>query len=287
MQDVTAEHTTSPNKITSYVCPKCKVALRDLTCQQCGIEYPMVGGIPCFMSTDLSASDQQIRQIYDDIYRHHTEVWIDQGRADAFQAWFSALVASMPHARLLEVGCGEGALLATLPASEKFGIDPSVQALMRAKVRSSAECAVARCEQLPFPMAAFDVVLAVGVMEHFERVDDAIGEIRRVLRPGGHFIALIQTDQTRLERLGLKIRQYVIPRFRPVELFTWLRKWLRKKLHHPIVQPLRKSYSTESARECLMRNGLEPLRVINHRSEPTAPLAGSHVVILIASPRRR
>jgi ubiquinone/menaquinone biosynthesis C-methylase UbiE len=236
------------------------------------------------MSTDVNASDQEIRQVYDDIYQHHTDVWLDQGRADAFQIWFRELVSSIPHARILEVGCGEGGLLAALPASEKFGIDPSVYALMRARSRSSAECAVARCEQLPFPPAAFDAVLAVGVMEHFESIDGALSEIRRVLSPTGHFIALIQTDQTRFERAALKFRQYVFPRFRPIELSQWLRKWLRKKTQHPIVQPLRKSYTIESARESLLRNGLTTTRVVTRRTEPEAPLAGPHVVILVAAP---
>ena len=143
---------------------------------------------------------------------------------------------------------------------------------------------MARCEQLPFPSAAFDVVLAVGVMEHFESLDRALSEIRRALGPAGHFVALIQTDQTRFERAALKFRQYIFPRFRPIELSLWLRKWFRKKLHHPIVQPLRKSYTVESARESLLRNGLRTVRVINRRTEPEAPLAGPHVVILVAAP---
>lgn len=38
---------------------------------------------------------------------------------------------------------------------------------------------------LPFPDAAFDAVLNCGVLEHVENEPAALGELRRVLRPGG------------------------------------------------------------------------------------------------------
>src|SRR5256885_7377662 len=59
----------------------------------------------------------------------------------------------------------------------------------------------------PFPHECFDLVVAVGVMEHFEEPDVATAEIRRVLKPRGRYIALIQTDMTRIERLAVKARE--------------------------------------------------------------------------------
>jgi 2-polyprenyl-3-methyl-5-hydroxy-6-metoxy-1,4-benzoquinol methylase len=125
------------------------------------------------MAGAAGSSDQMLRDIYDDIYSHHTDVWVDQGRADSFQEYIADLVRALPHGRLLEIGCGEGILLAALPGTRKYGIDPSMHALQRARRRSIGEYAVARCEQLPFPSSAFDVAIAVGVMEHFENVDAA------------------------------------------------------------------------------------------------------------------
>jgi SAM-dependent methyltransferase len=235
------------------------------------------------MTGNLEPSNQAIRDIYDDIYLHHEDVWIDQGRAGDFQRYFSGLIGSLRHERLLEIGCGEGNLLATLPGTQKFGIDPSIQALRRARGRSSADCAVARCEQLPFPSGAFDVVVAVGVMEHFEKIDAAISEIRRILAPSGHYVALIQADQTKAERAALKARQFLYPNFRPYELLRWFGKWLKKKMRHPIVQPLRKSYTADSAKECLQSNGLQVTRIITQKTDPTAPLGGPHVVVLVSS----
>ena len=261
-----------------YVCPKCKGPLHDLHCERCDVRYPADHGIPCFMAGGARSSDQALRDLYDDIYRQHTDVWVDQGRSGPFQEYFAELVGSIPHEHVLEIGCGEGILLAALPGTHKYGIDPSAHALVRAQRRSNAHCAVARCEVLPFPAESFDVAVAVGVMEHFEMVDAATAEIERVLAPSGHYIVLIQTDMTCSQRLAVKVREFLFPRFRPMALI----KWLQKKLLHRIVQPLRKSYTLDSARDCLQHSGLKVTRVITRATEPDAPLGGPHVVVLVA-----
>lgn len=261
-----------------FVCPKCKGPLREFYCERCAVQYRVLDGIPCLMAGEPDSSDQVLRDIYDDIYSHHMDVWVDQGRAGSFQEYFTGLVRTVPHERLLEIGCGEGILLAALPGACKYGMDPSIHALQRARQRSSANYAVARCEQLPLPSEGLDVVIAVGVMEHFENVDAATAEIARVLTSAGHYIVLIQTDMTRGERLSVKVRELIFPRFRPIAML----KWVRKKLRHRIVQPLRKSYTIESATACLRRNGFRVTRAITRASEPTAPLGGAHVVVLVA-----
>ncbi len=261
-----------------YVCPKCKMNLTELACERCGMIYPFMDGIPCLLAAGPGEGGEELRRIYDDIYRHHEDVWIDQGRSDEFQTFFAALAGSLSTDRVLELGCGEGTVLAALAATHKYGIDPSIHALVRARNRSNADCAVARAEELPFPSASFDLVVAVGVMEHFENPDQASAEVRRVLKPAGHYIALIHTDMTLRDRIRLKAREFLYPRPRPMAMV----KWLRKKIWHPIVQPLRKSYSIATARECLERNGLALKQIITLETRPDAPLAGRHVVILVA-----
>jgi SAM-dependent methyltransferase len=261
-----------------YACPKCKIQLSQFVCQQCGVTYPIVHGIPCFLVARPGDGGEELRRTYDDIYRHHEDVWIDQGRSERFQSYFRDLAGSLSTDRILELGCGEGTLLAALAAAHKYGIDPSIHALVRARKKSAAECAVARAEELPFPSGSFDLVIAVGVMEHFERPDEATAEIRRVLAPSGHYVALIHTDMTASDRLALKAREFLYPRPRPVALI----KWIRKKIWHPIVQPLRKSYTIDTARRCLEQNGLTVRQIVTRENQPDAPLAGRHVVILVA-----
>ena len=261
-----------------YACPKCKAPLVELTCRQCGVTYPVLQEIPCFLLAQPGDSGEELRRTYDRIYSHHEDVWIDQGRSEQFQSYFGELSRSFSTNRILELGCGEGTLLSALTASNKYGIDPSIHALVRARKRSAADCAVARAEELPFPDSSFDLVIAVGVMEHFEKPDEATAEVRRVLSPGGHYIALIHIDSTTRDRLYLKAREFFFPRPRPVALV----KWIRKKIWHPIVQPLRRSYTIDSARDCLERNGLAIKQLITLETQPDAPLAGRHVVILVA-----
>jgi SAM-dependent methyltransferase len=260
-----------------YVCPLCKGPLTDLACPNCAVSYPVVQGIPCFLSN--SESRRRISEIYDAIYQHHTDVWLDQGRSGKFLDYFRELVESMPHERLLEVGCGEGTLLAALSATHKFGIDPSLHALIRARGRAGANCAVTRAEELPFPAGSFDVVVSVGVMEHFAEPELATAEIFRVLAPTGHYIALIHTDMSLAQRARLKAREFLFPRPRPMALFAWI----VKKVRHPIVQPLRKSYTIESARACLVGAGFTIARIITNKTDPSAPLAGAHVIIFVAN----
>ncbi len=87
----------------------------------------------------------------------------------------------MAPGSLLEVGCGEGALLADMRHAPKCGIDPSIQALIRAAQRKTGSAlAVATAEQLPFSDRSFDAVTAVGVTEFLADTDSALTEISRV-----------------------------------------------------------------------------------------------------------
>lgn len=239
----------------------------------------MYDGIPCFIPGSAPSDGPDVRQVYDEIYRNHQDAWVDQGRSTDFINYFCGLARACSQNRVLEIGCGEGALLAAITATHKFGIDPSINALRRAKSRSNSECAVARSETLPFPTASFDLIVTVGVMEHFEDPEGATREICRVLSDAGRYIALIQTDLSTPQRFLLKFRQYIFPRFRPIELA----RWARKKLRNRIVQPFRKSYTIDGARGCIERSGLQVKEIITQATHPTAPFAGSHVVIFVAS----
>jgi ubiquinone/menaquinone biosynthesis C-methylase UbiE len=264
-----------------YVCPKCKGPLAEDRCSTCQVTFPVIDGIPCFLTETAGHGALRLREIYDGIYSHHVDAWVDQGRSEPFLKYLCELAESSLNDKVLEIGCGEGMLLAALTGAAKFGIDPSVQALLRAKRRSRADCAVARAEALPFPPECFDVIVAIAVMEHFEDPDAATAEIQRVLKPSGRYITLIQTDISRFERLAVKVREYLFPRFRPIALL----RWVGKKLRHRIVQPHRRSYTVATARQCLERNGLEVTQTITRKSEPRAPLAGDHVLILVSRNR--
>ena len=92
-------------------------------------------------------------------------------------------------AEVLDAGMGPGRLLVELAQRDwvVHGIDASaemVAAARRRLPRDAARLIHGRIESLPFPDASFDAAVATGVLE-YANVGHALGELRRVLRPGG------------------------------------------------------------------------------------------------------
>src|SRR5271165_293769 len=113
--------------------------------------------------------------------------------------WYRALHARMAqalagvHGLVLDAGCGTGGLLAFLrrhrPDLALAGVEWAEQAGRRAAVKSGAAIARGSVNALPFADGCFDAVLAADVLCH-GAVDPplALGEFRRVLRPGGRLV---------------------------------------------------------------------------------------------------
>jgi ubiquinone/menaquinone biosynthesis C-methylase UbiE len=96
--------------------------------------------------------------------------------------------------RLLDIGCGTGALLELLARRgdgvELAGLDPSAEmlAVARPKLPGEVRLVQGAAEQLPFADATFDVAVSNSAFHYFERPGEALREMRRVLRPGGHVV---------------------------------------------------------------------------------------------------
>ncbi|MBF4768404.1 class I SAM-dependent methyltransferase [Nocardioides agariphilus] len=99
--------------------------------------------------------------------------------------------------RVLEVGPGTGGFAArvavALPGVRLTAIDQSTRfvELTRARGIDAREGDV---QELPFGDEAFDVVAALWMLYHVPDVARALGEVRRVLRPGGLFVAATNGD---------------------------------------------------------------------------------------------
>ena len=104
-----------------------------------------------------------------------------------------------PGETVLDIGCGAGvdAIIAAKmvgPSGRVTGIDLVPEMLARA--RENARLArVANVtfqessgEQLPFPANSFDVVISNGVFNLVVDKAKALGEVFRVLKPGGRFL---------------------------------------------------------------------------------------------------
>ena len=95
-------------------------------------------------------------------------------------------------ARVLDVGCGTGATLEAIAACHSaFGVDLELRGLGYCRRRGLLRVAAARAEALPFPDGAFDLTLALDVIEHIQDDHAALRELRRVTRPGGHLLLTV------------------------------------------------------------------------------------------------
>jgi ubiquinone/menaquinone biosynthesis C-methylase UbiE len=103
------------------------------------------------------------------------------------------IAATLPYAsgaRVLEAGCGTGLILkAVAPlASAAVGIDLSTGMLQKARARGLS-VVHGSVTDLPFGDGEFDLAYSFKVLAHVERIERAMGELARVVRPGGHVIA--------------------------------------------------------------------------------------------------
>lgn len=100
--------------------------------------------------------------------------------------------------RVLELGCGGGINLDHYDRSRitaLAGVDPSKQLLDTARSKASArgfdaDFRAGFAEQLPFADASFDTVLTTFTLCSVRDPDAVLGEMRRVLAPGGTILFL-------------------------------------------------------------------------------------------------
>jgi ubiquinone/menaquinone biosynthesis C-methylase UbiE len=105
---------------------------------------------------------------------------------------------------VLDVGCGTGNLLTEVakrwPRARLAGVEPAREMLAKAGRRPSlagAELRQGVAEDLPFADGVFDATLSMLVLQEFPDRRAALGEMRRVTRPGG-IVAGCQWDFARM-----------------------------------------------------------------------------------------
>lgn len=112
-------------------------------------------------------------------------------------AWRGELLGGVAG-EVLEIGAGTGANLQHYPAAVTRLVlaepDPHMRAKLEAKVSGERsrriELSSASADALPFADASFDVVVSTLVLCSVPDPARTLGEIRRVLAPGGAFVFL-------------------------------------------------------------------------------------------------
>ena len=154
--------------------------------------------------------------------RLHDEDWLLRKPDDAALAGSGRfvrileLVEALRPARVLDIGCGSGFLASRIrdrwPTTAIDGVDISAVALERARPYLD------RCWRVdldrgdvPAGPAGYDLVIASEVIEHLYDVHHALGEMARLVAPGGHAIVTVPNVAYWRYRLDLLLGRLPLP----------------------------------------------------------------------------
>jgi SAM-dependent methyltransferase len=195
-------------------------------------------------------------------------------------------LAPQPGERVLDLGCGDGQLTQRIAAAGAIvtAVDGSHEMVAAALARGIA-ADESPAESLPYPDRAFDAVFSNAVLHWVRGQDEMMDQVRRVLRPGGRFVAEMgghgniaairvafaavlahhgfaelgvrdnyyptpQTYTRRLEKHGFRIDRMIhFPRPTPLGeggMQGWLRVFCRGTLHS-LPEHLRETVVNETA----------------------------------------
>jgi SAM-dependent methyltransferase len=142
--------------------------------------------------------DENLKQqqaLYDDGWRKELLAGKEErGNLQANLEFLAQTDVLKPGNKILEIGCGIGSVVFEL---SKQGYDVTGTDISDAAIEyglrkyGDIRLEVQAAETLPYEDECFDVVLSFDVFEHIAQIDRHVSEVRRVLRPGGHY--LLQT----------------------------------------------------------------------------------------------
>ncbi len=151
---------------------------------------------------------------------------------------------------LLEVGVGAGTDFVNWVrhGARGQGVDLTPRGVELTRERLAleglhADVRIADAERLPFADDSFDIVYSYGVLHHSPDTARAIGEVRRVLRPGGTALIMIY-----------HVRSWVAFMLWTLHCAAKLRPWRspRWAMYHHLESPGTKGYTKAEARAMLV-----------------------------------
>jgi SAM-dependent methyltransferase len=131
-----------------------------------------------------------------DLWEEHAGWW-QEGFTDGADPEYVEQILPMAADALagarsvLDIGTGEGQvarLARSRGAQRVVGVDPTAAQVVEAQRRGGGPHYLrSGAAALPFATDSFDAAIACLVFEHIADLDEAIGEVARVLEPGGRF----------------------------------------------------------------------------------------------------
>jgi len=146
----------------------------------------------------MLSSEEANRRYFREAYRTGQHGWAVEEPDPYAVRFLERLAREVPHATLLDVGCGEGrhSIAAARMGFWAIGVDYEPLALDRAR-RFAREEGIENVRyrrgnvfDLPFRAGVFDIVLDYGCLHHQRKADWPAyrASILRVLKPGGFYV---------------------------------------------------------------------------------------------------
>ncbi|HZQ24315.1 MAG TPA: class I SAM-dependent methyltransferase [Terriglobales bacterium] len=173
------------------------------------------GGLPV---SDVSLS-AKLKENYDSYYDGRPSDWRALGAIDKVDN-IRTLCDGIPHADVLEIGSGDGAILDRLSrlafASKLYSVEISQSAIATIKARSIPylyDCQLFDGYALPYPDRAFDLSILSHILEHVEHPRQLLREASRVSEY--IFVEVPLEDTLRLKP------DYIFDRVGHINFYSW------------------------------------------------------------------
>ena len=156
--------------------------------------------------------------------------------------WGMSRINIAEPSEIAELGCGGGKnirdLLVKYPSSHVVGLDYSPLSLQKARERNSDMIASGRCEvvegnvsEMPFDDGRFDLATAFETIYFWPGLSRCFAEVRRILREGGHFVIVSESDGKDKPSLWFKSIIEAMNTYTPEEIESALKKAGFREIH--------------------------------------------------------
>ena len=168
--------------------------------------------------------------------------------------------------KVLEIGCGSGidSVEFAKNGAEVYATDMTDKAVTHTKklfkhLNLKGKISKVDAKDLPFENNFFDLVYAYGVLHHIPRVEKALDEIHRVLKPKGLCYAMIYHRDSLLYYYSILYLGGIV--FKGFEKGLTERQLLSKYSEGKMGNPYSKVYTKDEAKRLFLHSGFNKISV--------------------------
>ena len=196
---------------------------------------------------------EEQKRIFSDWYQHWLSEAGMQGRysfVDRFGHEYAARTFEK-GCKTLDIGAGNGAHLKyeNLDAQEYTALEYSRELIQDInRLYPKVKTVIGDCQKpMDFQKDYFDRVLAIHVLEHLDNLPVTLGEVHRILRPGGKFSVIIPCEGGMLYSIGRKFSSEKMFKARYHQSYDWLIKYDHVNTAREVIAELKHLFNVDSS----------------------------------------